>query len=132
MRDILTLVDGKDIGLSLTTLPRAANVVAVQLGELEYAPTFGVDKRYFLNTDVLFPNDSFKAYLIKRLTEHRINVAEVLERFSALFATYRFQIVEEQPFPDFTTEQIISNLLTDADGAPLTDADGAPLIDGLF
>ncbi len=132
IRDIITIEDGLDLGLSLSNVPRAANVLSVQLGELEYANSFGIDKRYFLETPVLFQNESFKMYLVQRLTEHGINVSEVAESIYTLFSKLTFFLPQEIPAPDFSTRDILDNALLDADGAMLTDSDGAPLIDGLL
>lgn len=65
--------------------PKAANVLQVQLGDLEYAPDFGIDLDFFLAEDLTFQNESFKAYLVQRLSEHNVNVnavRDVLTRFT--------------------------------------------------
>lgn len=131
MKDIIYLEDGNDLGVANSVIPRAANILSVQLGELEYEPEFGVDKRYFIQNTLLFQNESFKAYLIQRLSEFQINVAEVLETLQALFLKYTFFISQEfDPANQFTPQEILDNVLTDADGEYLTDADGEPLTDG--
>lgn len=68
-----------DIQLYDAQSPKAANVLAVQLGSLEYAKTFGVDMEFFLDPDYKYQTESFKAYLIQRLSESLINVNEVIE-----------------------------------------------------
>ncbi len=90
MLDIIEVADGKDLGVADSIVPKAANLLSVQLGALEYAPNFGVDLRYFLENPVRFQNESFKAYLIQRLTENQISVSEVLETLEALFEKYTF------------------------------------------
>jgi hypothetical protein len=51
MMDIVSV--SSDIGLYDTQTTKAANILSVQLGELEFAPTLGIDLKYFLS-------DSFK------------------------------------------------------------------------
>ncbi len=129
MRDIISSLDGSDLGVALSTLPKAANVLSTQLGELEYAPAFGVDKRYFLEQPFLFQNECYRSHLVQRLTENQINVSEVQSETSLLSAKNIFFIQEPPVAPSFSTSQILDNVLTDADGAPLTDADGSYLTD---
>ncbi len=59
MTDIVSI--GADIGLYDSQSPRAANILSVQLGALEYAPTLGIDLAYFLQEDFRFQNESFKS-----------------------------------------------------------------------
>lgn len=83
MRDI-TSISG-DLSIMESQAPKAANVLQVQIGDLEYAPAFGIDLAFFLDPDFNFQNESFKAYLIQRLSEHNVNVNSVidmLDRFS--------------------------------------------------
>lgn len=104
MLDISQIEDGKDLGFSDTVTIKAANVLSVQLGKLEYAQTFGVDFRFFLSSDFQFQNESFKAYLIERLTQHQINVAEVIEVLEALSAKYTYKVGD----PNRNTEGLIA------------------------
>lgn len=83
--DIATVHDGADIGLAVADVPKAANVLSIQLGALEYAPDFGVDFEFFLSEGLQFQNESFKAYLVERLTRHQINVADVTQEVNTLF-----------------------------------------------
>ncbi len=92
MKDIVSIQDGLDLGVADSVVSKAANLIAVQLGTLEYAPTFGVDKKFFLESPLQFQNESFRAYLIQRLTENQINVASVTEVLSNLFETLTFQV----------------------------------------
>lgn len=96
MLDIVQIEDGKDLGFQDTATVKAANVLGVQLGSLEYAPTFGADFRFFLQSDFQFQNESFKSYLIERLTQHQINVGEVTEVLESLFARYVFKVGDAQ------------------------------------
>jgi hypothetical protein len=92
MMDIVVIEDGLDLGIADTAVSKAANVLSIQLGDLEYEPTFGVDLKYFLNSEIKFQNASFKAYLIQRLTEHLVNVAQVVETVEAIYAKYSFYV----------------------------------------
>lgn len=130
-RDILAIENGKDLGLAVTALPKAVNVLSVQLGDLEYATDFGVDKEYFLNSPYLLKTESYKYYLVERLARFQVNVAQIKDTIGALFEKYAFTIAREIDYSKgFTTQQIIDNVLLDADGSELLDADGSPLIDG--
>jgi hypothetical protein len=79
MMDIVEVAEGKDLNMLDSIVPKAANVVGTQLGSLAYAPTFGVDLKYFLSSDLQFQNESFKAYLIQRLTEEQVNVTDAID-----------------------------------------------------
>ena len=90
MIDIVSV--GTDIGLFDAQTPKAQNVFQVQLGALEYAPDFGIDLKFFLNPDLQFQNESFKAYLIQRLAEHHVNVNQVLESVQSLYMQLTFEV----------------------------------------
>lgn len=92
MIDIVTTETGQDMGVLDTQVPKAQNILSVQLGSLEYAQDFGIDLRYFLSEDFKFQNESFKSYLIQVLSTNGINVAEVTEVFESLFGEYTFKI----------------------------------------
>lgn len=92
MLDIIAIRDGEDLVLQNATAPKAANVVSTQLGYLEYAPNFGVDLNFFLQEGLEFQNESFKSYLVQRLTHHQINVSEVYELVHNLFIEQTFAV----------------------------------------
>lgn len=130
MKDVIYAESGADLGVANSVIPKAANILSVQIGSLDYAPEFGVDKRYFLETPVLFQNESLKAHFVERLSFYQINVGQVVETFREFLLKYTFKVNQEfDPFNRFTARQIAANVLTDADGVILTDADGAPLLD---
>lgn len=97
MIDIFKIEDGKDLELQDTIVPKAANVLSVQLGSLEYAPDFGVDIDYFLNNSIEFQNESFMAYLVQRMSESMINVGESIEIVQKFMSQFVFGVdaVEE-------------------------------------
>ncbi len=93
--DIVQVTDGKDLGLAQSSLPKAANVLAVQVGELEYAPPFGVDKKYFLTSPFNFQKESYRAHVIQRLAENQVNVVDILELMESLNVRYKYTIATE-------------------------------------
>lgn len=103
MIDIVSLVDGQDMGVRDSQTPKAANILSIQLGSLRYAESFGIDLKYFLSEEFEFQNESFKAYLIQVLANNSINVASVVETLQALFAKYTFNIT-----PSETSSSLIS------------------------
>jgi len=94
MTDIISA--GADLGIFDTQTYKAANILSVQLGNLEYQQDFGIDLEYFLDEDFRFQNESFKAYLVEVLANNRINVSSVIDVLESLFATYTFNIVPEE------------------------------------
>jgi hypothetical protein len=97
MKDIIEVLDGQDLNVMDTPLPKAGNVLSIQLGSLEYALDFGVDLKFFLDSELKFQNESFKAYLVQRLTENQINVAEVIDFVGPLFEKYTFYVGDLKP-----------------------------------
>lgn len=83
---------GQDLRLYDAQSPKGANVLSVQLGALEYAPDFGIDLEFFIQEGFQFQNESFKSYLIQRLTEHHVNVNSVLDVFESLFEEMTFVV----------------------------------------
>ncbi len=96
MTDIVSANPGQDIGVFDTLTTKAANILSVQLGALEYAQGLGIDLEYFLSPDFKFQNSSFKAYLVQILSNNGINVSSVVDEIDRLFATYTFNINAEQ------------------------------------
>lgn len=72
---------------------RAANILSVQVGSLEYEPELGIDLDYFLDPNFRFQNESFKSYLIQVLANYSINVASVDELVQDLSNKYTFNLV---------------------------------------
>jgi hypothetical protein len=77
IRDIVS-TEGDDLRISASDVPRAGNILSVQVGSLEYAPSFGVDTAFFLTSEFRLQNSSFQAHLIERLLAHQVNVVSVL------------------------------------------------------
>lgn len=97
MLDIIDIQDGKDLILVDSVVMKAGNVLGVQLGSLEYAPDFGVDKGFFLTSELKFQDVSFKAYLVQRLSENQINVSDVLDIVEQLMQRYQFFVGDASP-----------------------------------
>lgn len=84
--------EGKDLRLQRTDVPKAANILSVQLGSLEYAPSFGVDLKFFLESDFQLQTASFKAYCVDRLLNNQINVMNAIETVRGLDETITYLI----------------------------------------
>lgn len=92
MTDIFSIEEGKDLNIQDTIVPKAANLLSVQLGALEYAPEFGIDLDYFLNNPVAFQNDSFMAYLVQRMSENMIDVTSALSIIEKFMTRFDFSV----------------------------------------
>lgn len=92
MIDIVGVHDGSDLNLYDAQSPKGANVLSVQLGSLEYLPEFGVDLKFFIQEDFQIQNESFKSYLIQRLTESNVNVNAVIEVVESLIRRLTFVV----------------------------------------
>ncbi len=91
LRDIISF-NGRDLGVQQTEAPRAGNILATQIGSLEYAPYMGVDIKYFLESEFRIQNESFRAYLVQRLLEQQINVVDVIDTIETVYHNYGFDI----------------------------------------
>ncbi len=92
LKDIISFPTGEDLKIQQTEAPRAGNVLSVQLGDLEFSPSFGIDLRYFLQSEFQIQTESFQSYCVQRLLESRINVVSVINTVQTLFATFNFGI----------------------------------------
>lgn len=90
LKDIVEVTG--ELQVTVSEAPRAGNILSTQIGTLEYAPDFGIDLKYFLESEFRIQNESFKSYLVQRLLEHRVNVVNVIETVQTLFTNYTFQI----------------------------------------
>jgi hypothetical protein len=90
MKDITSV--GEDLVVIDAATPKAANVLQIRQGSLEYAPDFGIDLDFFLDEEFRFQNESFKAYLIQRLAEHYVNVSELVDENSIFERAYTFYV----------------------------------------
>lgn len=84
--------DTKGMQLYDTQTERAANILSVQLGALEYEPDLGIDLRYFLTEKINFQDESFKAYLVQALASRGINVSSLTEAINALDSDYMINL----------------------------------------
>lgn len=83
---------GTDIRLFDSQVPRATNILSVQLGALEYAKDLGIDLKYFLTEDLEIQNESFNSYLVEVLARNGINVASMTEVVNNLSQELRIAI----------------------------------------
>lgn len=90
MIDIAEL--GDDFTMVDTNVKRAENILSVQLASLVYAPEFGIDFKYFIDERFEFQNESFKAYLVRRLSDFGIDVTSVITLVEALYEKYTFNL----------------------------------------
>ncbi len=95
MIDALTPVQGKDLPVQNSIAPKAGNVINIQLGSLDFAPDFGVDLAYFITDDFQFQAASFQAYLVQRLTQHKVNVAKVINVIQGFMQNNTFTVGEQ-------------------------------------
>lgn len=96
MLDALTPIQGKDLPVLDSIAPKAGNVVNIQLGSLDFSPNFGVDLKYFITDEFQFQATSFKAYLVQRLTQHQVNVAQVVSILDGFTQKNTFTVGEIQ------------------------------------
>lgn len=94
MIDITSITD--DLNVQDAQTSKAANVLQVQIGSLEYAPDFGVDLDFFIDEQFTFQNESFKSYLIQRLSEHHINVGQVVEELEQFYLKFTFVVGDSE------------------------------------
>lgn len=95
---MIDIVEVSSSGMDVydTQTERAANILSVQLGALEYWPEGGIDLTYFLTESIRFQDDSFKAYLIQILASWGINVTTLTETPDALFSNYMINLSPEE------------------------------------
>jgi hypothetical protein len=93
MIDLISITD-EDMFFYNTDVKRAENLLKTQLGYLIYAPDFGVDLRYFISEQFQFQNESFRSYLIRRMSETQIDVATVVTVVNNLFEQYTFNLAD--------------------------------------
>lgn len=100
---MIDIIDLNEDGMETydTQVKKAENILAVQLGSLEYAPDFGVDIKYFLTESIRFQDDSFKAYLVQVLASNGINVESLIEVIEALSAEYNINLSKEENSSSF-------------------------------
>lgn len=91
LKDIV-LTTGDDLGVQQTEAPRAGNILATQLTSLEFAQTFGIDLRFFLESEFRIQTETFKAYCVQRLLESRVNVVNVITTVETLFSELTFAV----------------------------------------
>lgn len=92
MIDIIEVTEGRDLGMADTVVPKAANLLQTQLGYLDYAPLFGVDLTFFIDSSFQFQNESFKSYLVEQMMQNQINVADCVEVIESLYQSFTWRV----------------------------------------
>lgn len=97
MKDIVSVPPSTgDLGILENDAPRAKNILSVQINTLFYAPDLGIDLKYFLNEEFRFQTESFKAYLVEKLSNYSINVASVDEIVNDLDRQFNFNLTPSE------------------------------------
>ena len=97
MLDIVEINDGEDMVIRDAIVSKAGNVLSIQIGDLEYLPDFGIDFKYFLESDLQFQNESFKAYCVQRLVESQVNVSQVIETVETFLHRFTYVVGDTKP-----------------------------------
>lgn len=95
---MIDIIEANEDGLGIfdTETSRAANILSVQFGSLEYEQSLGIDLRFFLSEDFQFQNESFQSYLIEVLANRGINVSSILETVDSLYNSLVISITPQQ------------------------------------
>ena len=97
MKDIVSLPPSfNDIGLLDNDAPKAKNILSIQINTLYYAPELGIDLKYFLSEEFIFQTESFKAYLVERLSNYSINVASIDDIVENLYRQFTFNLTPSE------------------------------------
>lgn len=115
MIDIVDVRDGEDLVIQDSAVMKAANVLSVQTGSLEYAPLFGVDIKFFVFSQLRIQRESFKAYLIERMSMFQINTADVMETLERFYSTITFSVSSsvDNSVDNIETDYIVPALATE-------------------
>lgn len=103
MIDIISLPDGLDLGIFDTLTSKGKNILSVQQGSLEYAPSLGIDLEFFIFGEFRFQNETFKAYLVEVLANNGVNISSLDDTVADLFHKYTFNLQ-----PDDTNAGLIA------------------------
>lgn len=95
MIDVVVNQSG-DLDTFDTQTNRAANLLSVQLGSLEYEPTIGIDLNYFLDPAYKFMDSSFQSYIVQVLAASGINVATITADVQNLYQDLKINLAAEQ------------------------------------
>ncbi len=96
MLDIINMVDGEDLHIQHNVAMKAGNIIGTQLGSLAFNETFGADLKYFLQEDLKFQTESFKSYLVGRLSEYQIQVNETVTIVSKFAESFQMDVGQVQ------------------------------------
>jgi hypothetical protein len=74
-----------------TLVYKAKNILSIQVGNLAYAPDFGIDYDLFFS-DYKIQTETFRSYAISKLAENGINALEVLTEENTLDSILNIQL----------------------------------------
>lgn len=77
---------GEDLRLRNSDAMKAGNVVGCQLGYLHHNEAFGCDLRQFIIDETEYSIQTYKAYVVQRLVEHKVSLGGITEAMAALDA----------------------------------------------
>lgn len=80
IKDVRYNAQMNDLEFVSSELPRAENLIGVQLGTLNYQPNWGVDLEYFLNPNFEIQAECFEAHLLQRIGFWGMNVIEFMSK----------------------------------------------------
>lgn len=80
IKDVRYNKQANDLEFVSSELPRAENLIGVQLGTLNYQPNWGVDLEYFLNPNYEIQAECFEAHLLQRIGFWGMNVIEFMHK----------------------------------------------------
>lgn len=101
MRDIVQVLNNLDLNVDDSIVPKGANLLSVQIGALEYSKEFGIDLKFFLDNTIVFQTESFKSYLVQRLSQNFINVTELINVVDNLVLDLNFSLDQQQETTGF-------------------------------
>lgn len=86
------MVNGEDLHIQNNVAMKAGNIIGTQIGSLSFKSDFGADLKYFLQEDLKFQTESFKSYLVGRLSEYQIQVNETISIVSTFADRFEMSV----------------------------------------
>lgn len=80
--------------MSETVVYKACNLLRVQIGDLAYAPGWGIDLEMFFDPNVEIQTDVFKKYSIKKMAENGINPVSLVTDEKSLETIFDYVVVD--------------------------------------
>ena len=80
IKDVRFNEQKNDLEFMASELPRAENLIGVQLGSLVFQPDWGVDLQHFLNPNYEIQAECFESHLIQRIGFWGMNVIDFIPK----------------------------------------------------